>query len=139
MHKKKNAAEFAAAYGHSGGPTYLKKYYSRIAIKNTICSAIKISENKLKISFGTSGARGLVEQFTDEACCIFTTAFLQVMQDRHAVHGLAIAIDRRPSSPSIAAACAAAAQAMGIEVSHYGVAHGPHWRCRPCATGYQPS
>ncbi len=66
-----------------------------------------MAENQLKISFGTSGARGLVEQFTDEACCIFTTAFLQVMQDRHAVHGLAIAIDRRPSSPSIAAACAA--------------------------------
>lgn len=83
--------------------------------------SLEMAENQLKISFGTSGARGLVEQFTDEACCIFTTAFLQVMQDRHAVHGLAIAIDRRPSSPSIAAACAAAAQAMGIEVSHYGV------------------
>lgn len=77
--------------------------------------------SKLTVSFGTSGARGLVKDFTDELCCTLTTAFLRVMQQRHAVSQVAIAIDRRPSSPTIAAACAAAAEAMGIEVSHYGI------------------
>lgn len=75
----------------------------------------------MDISFGTSGARGLVEHFTDEACCRFTTAFLQIMQARQAGNRLAIAIDRRPSSPAIAAACTAAAHAMGFEVRNYGV------------------
>lgn len=32
------------------------------------------------IKFGTSGARGLVENFTPEVCAAFTIAFLTAMQ-----------------------------------------------------------
>ena len=74
-----------------------------------------------QINFGTSGARGLVEQFTDDACAAFTVAFLGQMQSRFQFQRVAIAIDRRPSSPQMAAACAGAAQALGLEVDYYGV------------------
>src|SRR5690554_1174449 len=73
------------------------------------------------IAFGTSGARGLATQFTDEVCASFTLAFLTVMQEQAPVSRLAIGLDRRPSSPRMAAACTAAAQAMGIEVLDYGI------------------
>ena len=96
------------------------------------------------IAFGTSGARGLVADFTPEVCAAFTVAFL----DSLAVRGvgaaptasatskltsgtcapagnnpsrLAIAMDNRPSSPAIAAACIAAAQAFDVQVDFYGV------------------
>ncbi|MYL25275.1 MULTISPECIES: phosphomannomutase [Halomonadaceae] len=74
-----------------------------------------------QINFGTSGARGLVEQFTDDACAAFTVAFLGQMQSRFQFQRVAIAIDRRPSSPQMAAACAGAAQALGLEVDYYGI------------------
>lgn len=73
------------------------------------------------VRFGTSGARGLVEQFTDEVCEAFATAFLTVMQKQSEVVSVAIGMDRRPSSPGIAAACSAAARALGIEVVDYGI------------------
>lgn len=73
------------------------------------------------IAFGTSGARGLVEQFTDEACAAFTLAFLDVMRKSFAFDSIAIGIDRRPSSPLMAAACAAAARQAGCDVQYYGV------------------
>ncbi|WP_432697902.1 phosphomannomutase [Marinobacterium sp. YM272] len=76
---------------------------------------------KSGISFGTSGARGLVEQFTPDVCAAFTAAFLAVMKEDAAVCRVAIGVDRRPSSPGMAAACTAAAQAMGIDVLDYGV------------------
>lgn len=73
------------------------------------------------ISFGTSGARGLVSDFTDEVVASFAQSFLQVMQAEFSVSRVAIGIDNRPSSPAMAAACAGAAQALGIEVDYYGV------------------
>lgn len=73
------------------------------------------------ISFGTSGARGLVSDFTDEVVASFAQSFLQVMQAEFSVSRVAIGIDNRPSSPTMAAACAGAAQALGIEVDYYGV------------------
>ncbi|WP_020682486.1 phosphomannomutase [Marinobacterium rhizophilum] len=73
------------------------------------------------IVFGTSGARGLVEQFTDEVCAAFTVAFLTVMREQGEVSQVAIGMDRRPSSPDIAAACGAAARAIGIQVVNYGI------------------
>ncbi len=73
------------------------------------------------IAFGTSGARGLEEQFTDEVCAAFTVAFLTVMCEQGEVSQVAIGMDRRPSSPDIAAACGAAARAMGIQVVDYGI------------------
>jgi phosphomannomutase len=73
------------------------------------------------IAFGTSGARGLVTNFSDEVCAGFTLAFIQVMKQRFDVKRLAIAIDNRPSSPGIAAACIAAANSVDITVDYYGV------------------
>jgi phosphomannomutase len=73
------------------------------------------------VSFGTSGARGLVDQLTDEVCAAFTIAFLEVMQQRAKIQKVAIGMDRRPSSPRIVAACTAASKALGIDVIDYGV------------------
>ena len=73
------------------------------------------------IKFGTSGARGLVEAFSDEICGAFTSSFLTVMREKYAFKSLALAIDRRPSSPAMAAACAGMAKAMGFQVDYYGI------------------
>jgi phosphomannomutase len=74
-----------------------------------------------KVQFGTSGARGLVTEFTPELCCAFTQAFIKVLRQKAELKQLAIAIDNRPSSPEIAAWCAAAAAQLGIRVDYYGV------------------
>lgn len=73
------------------------------------------------ITFGTSGARGLVGAFTDEVCAAFTASFLTTMAENNAFKRVALAIDRRPSSPAMAAACAGLAKNMGYTVDYYGV------------------
>jgi phosphomannomutase len=73
------------------------------------------------VQFGTSGARGLVTEFTDEVCAAFTQSFIWVLRQRSAITQLALAIDNRPSSEHLASACAGAAKAMGIAVQFYGV------------------
>src|SRR5690606_577390 len=73
------------------------------------------------ISLGTSGARGLVSDFSDQVVAAFTQSFLLIMQREFQFTRVAIGIDNRPSSPAMAAACAGAAQALGIEVDYYGV------------------
>ena len=70
------------------------------------------------IAFGTSGARGLVDDFTPQVCAAFAMAFLS---SDASYKRLAIAIDNRPSSPKIAADCIAAAESMGIAIDYYGV------------------
>lgn len=70
------------------------------------------------IEFGTSGARGLVTNFTNEVCFAFTLAFLNTQKD---VTSIAVAIDNRPSSPAMAQACISAAKSVGIEVEYFGV------------------
>lgn len=77
--------------------------------------------NESGIAFGTSGARGLVTDFTSDVTAAFTIAFLQVMKKSYSFQRLALAIDNRPSSPTIASACISAAKAVGIEVDYYGV------------------
>lgn len=67
------------------------------------------------VRFGTSGVRGLVSEMTHELCFAYVLAFLQVIVARPSSR-LAIAIDLRPSSPDIAAACAAAAHHLGVHV-----------------------
>ncbi|EBW3714956.1 phosphomannomutase, partial [Salmonella enterica subsp. enterica serovar Kentucky] len=73
------------------------------------------------INFGTSGARGLVTDFTPEVCAAFTISFLTVMQQRFSFTTVALAIDNRPSSYAMAQACAAALQEKGIKTVYYGV------------------
>lgn len=73
------------------------------------------------VQFGTSGARGLVTQFTPEVSAAFTHAFLQGLSGRFAFKQVAVAIDNRPSSSAMAQACIAAIQAQGLEAIYYGV------------------
>lgn len=87
------------------------------------------------IAFGTSGARGLVEQFTDEVCAAFSFAFLNVMRERGEVAEVAIGMDRRPSSPAMASACSSAARAMGIKVVDYGILPTPALALQAMADG----
>lgn len=77
------------------------------------------------IAFGTSGARGLVVDFTAEVCAAFTHAFVAVMQREFSFTHMALAIDNRPSSLGMAQACAAALQQAGIEPLYYGVVPTP--------------
>lgn len=87
------------------------------------------------IAFGTSGARGLAEHFTDEVCAAFTVAFLSLMRDQEGASKVAIGFDRRPSSPAMAAACTAAARSMGVEVTDYGVLPTPALALQAMADG----
>ncbi|MCG6215002.1 phosphomannomutase [Vibrio furnissii] len=77
------------------------------------------------IQFGTSGARGLVSQFTPDVCAAFTHAFVESAQHSYNVKRVAIAIDNRPSSPAIAQSCVAALMQRGIEFVYYGVVPTP--------------
>ena len=70
------------------------------------------------IAFGTSGARGLVSDFTPEIRSAFSAAFLT---SNTSYKRVVIGIDNRPSSPEIARYCIAAAQKLGLEVDYYGV------------------
>lgn len=90
--------------------------------------SLLLSSNVIKdsgIQFGTSGARGLVEQFTANVCAAFTHAFISCMQTEFHFNQVAIAIDNRPSSPTMAQACAKAVQQLGLEVIYYGVVPTP--------------
>lgn len=71
------------------------------------------------VRFGTSGARGLVVELTDEVCFAYTLAFLKVINAKPG-SSVALAIDLRPSSPHVAAACAAAIEYAGFKVDYCG-------------------
>lgn len=73
------------------------------------------------IGFGTSGARGPVEAMTDAVCAAYVLAFVSVMRRSFAFDRVVLGMDLRPSSPRIAAACAAAVRAAGLQVDWYGV------------------
>jgi len=70
------------------------------------------------IGFGTSGVRGLVANMTDELCYAYTSAFLQTVASKQS--RIVIGHDLRPSSPRIAAACAAAALDAGMDYVYAG-------------------
>ncbi|WP_117235685.1 phosphomannomutase [Vibrio maerlii] len=77
------------------------------------------------VLFGTSGARGLVEQFTPDVCGAFTHAFIKTMQGQVSFRSVAIGIDNRPSSPLMAQACIKALSQLGIKADYYGVVPTP--------------
>lgn len=70
------------------------------------------------VRFGTSGARGLVAEMSDEVCYAYAAAFLQVIPD--SVGSVVLGHDLRPSSPRIAAACAAAVEDSGRRLIYAG-------------------
>ncbi|TKF64200.1 phosphomannomutase [Vibrio sp. F13] len=81
------------------------------------------------IQFGTSGARGLVEQFTPEVCAAFAYAFINGIKTQFEFDTVAVAIDNRPSSPMMAQATISAIQSMGLEAVYYGVIPTPALAC----------
>ncbi len=70
------------------------------------------------VCFGTSGARGLVADMTDEVCYAYSAAFLQAVAG--AGDKVVLGHDLRPSSPHIASVCAAAIQDTGRQVFYAG-------------------
>lgn len=77
------------------------------------------------VQFGTSGARGLVTQFTSDVCAAFTHAFVVSMRRNFTFTQMAVAIDNRPSSPIMAQAVIQALTDAGIEAVYYGVVPTP--------------
>lgn len=90
------------------------------------------------VQFGTSGARGLAEQMTDEVCYAYSMAFIQHLQESAlCTPGTCIGIagDYRSSTPRILRAIGLAIQAAGYTPLHlgyvptpclayYGITHG---------------
>ncbi|QPK61987.1 phosphomannomutase [Methylomonas sp. LL1] len=72
------------------------------------------------VAFGTSGARGLVSQMTDQVCAAYTLAFLRGLNLAKPGQKIALGMDLRPSSPAIVRACAAAIRQAGCEVDFCG-------------------
>lgn len=74
--------------------------------------------NSSGVCFGTSGARGLVVQMTDQVCYAYVSAFLKAVVPK--AERVVVGHDLRPSSPAIAAACAQAASDAGVKVVYAG-------------------
>ena len=72
---------------------------------------------KSSIKFGTSGARGLVQDFTSEVSFLFVQAFWQSCGYADTV---VIGHDLRPSSPDITRGCVAFFRSIGVEVIYVG-------------------
>jgi len=70
------------------------------------------------VQFGTSGARGLVANMSDDVCYAYTQAFLRTVAT--ASDAVVLGHDLRPSSPAIAAACARAVHDAGKRVLFVG-------------------
>ena len=87
------------------------------------------------VAFGTSGARGLVSQMSDDVCAAYTLAFLQGLGLNRAGQRIALGIDLRPSSPAIARACAAAIRQAGCAVDYCGVLPTPALALHSLAEG----
>lgn len=89
--------------------------------KKTI--SIAAIQNERGVRFGTSGARGLVADMSSDVCFAYTSAFLEAIE---AFEGqVALAMDLRPSSPEIAAACAAAIEHARLETDFCGAVPTP--------------
>jgi len=80
---------------------------------------------KSGIEFGTSGARGLVKNFTADVNAAFAIAFISAIENEFTFDAVAIAIDNRPSSYAIAQACAEALKQHKLKVVYYGVVPTP--------------
>ncbi|MBK1694508.1 phosphomannomutase [Chromatium weissei] len=80
------------------------------------------------VSFGTSGARGLVTAMTDRVCYAYTAGFLSYLRasgQLTAGQDVGLAGDLRPSSPRILTACAAAVHHLGYQPRNYGAIPSP--------------
>ncbi|MCE7556857.1 phosphomannomutase [Aliivibrio fischeri] len=90
---------------------------------NKLVSSAVIKESG--VAFGTSGARGLVTQFSSNVCAAFSVAFISAIKPFFSFKKVAIAVDNRPSSYAMAQACASALEQFGVDVVYYGVVPTP--------------
>jgi phosphomannomutase len=86
------------------------------------------------VKFGTSGARGLVSSMSDEVCYAYCAAFLQVAGI--GFRGVVLGHDLRPSSPKLAAACAAAIRDAGLELIYCGALPTPALALHAASLGF---
>ena len=79
------------------------------------------------VQFGTSGLRGLVTGLTPLLCQRYTQAFLRHLETAGfgRPHSVYIGYDLRESSPAIAASCAAATDALGVQPVMFGALSTP--------------
>jgi len=80
------------------------------------------------VTFGTSGARGLVTQMTDKICYSYTLGFIQHLLQSKQMNGakqIAIGGDLRPSTPTIMKACSKAIRDSGFDVINCGLLAAP--------------
>ena len=99
------------------------EYKDNMSDNTKLVSATVIAQSG--VVFGTSGARGLVSQFTPDVCAAFAVAFIAGMKRNFSFKTIAIAIDNRPSSYAIAQACASALKQLNLNVIYYGVVPTP--------------
>ncbi len=93
-------------------------------LKNqTLMTKINIQQMMAEsgVAFGTSGARGLVSQMTDQVCTAYSLAFLQSLDLAKPGQKVALGMDLRPSSPAIVRACVAGIRQAGCEVDFCGM------------------
>jgi phosphomannomutase len=79
---------------------------------------LKLISQISAVIFGTSGARGLVSAMTADVCASYTQAFLNTVAAD--ANEIVLGHDLRPSSPTIAAACAQAIRDAGKTVVFVG-------------------
>ncbi len=80
------------------------------------------------VKFGTSGARGLADDMTDEVCYAYTAAFIQHLEQSGGLNGvttMAVGGDLRPSTDRIMIAAAKAVTDKGFEVVSCGKVPSP--------------
>jgi len=83
-------------------------------------SLLALIENT-SVSFGTSGVRGLVTDFSPEVCQGFTQAFIKTLSnDIHSINSVVVGHDLRPSSPMISAVCIQSLQELGFKGIYVG-------------------
>ncbi|MCP4629202.1 MAG: phosphomannomutase, partial [bacterium] len=90
------------------------------------------------VTFGTSGARGLAVEMTDEVCYVYTRAFLAYLAScKRLKPGSSVAVggDLRPSTPRIMAAAAKAVIDSGLQVINCGPLPSPALALYGIATG----
>ncbi|WP_198262513.1 phosphomannomutase [sulfur-oxidizing endosymbiont of Gigantopelta aegis] len=81
-----------------------------------------------QVKFGTSGARGLVADMSDQVCYAYTLGFIQYLEQTQQMgraanpsNSIALAGDLRASTPDILNACAKAIIDSGYEVIYTGL------------------
>lgn len=102
----------------------MKKAYKNIQISTLM--------QQSGVKFGTSGARGLVSDMTDEVCYAYTLAFIQHLKeikDLDTNGTIAIAGDYRPSTPKILTAVAMAIHNSGYTPVYCGLIPTPAIAC----------